>query len=148
MKILKNRKFVLNLLLVVLAIVPFFILIGSLMKMEHVDNFYINFYQFLEKDTTFAANFVYLLIIFINFALLLVVFILYFKKDIKPIITLVLLAIAAGCNVGIICFSFFLGEINSIQQFVTIVPMMIVMVNFVSLLFIGIRLFIELKKEK
>ena len=148
MKILKNRKFVLNLLLVVLAIVPFFILIGSLMKMEHVDNFYINFYQFLEKDTTFAANFVYLLIIVINFALLLVVFILYFKKDIKPIITLVLLAIAAGCNVGIICFSFFLGEINGIQQFVTIVPMMIVMVNFVSLLFIGIRLFIELKKEK
>lgn len=148
MRLFKDKKIFLNLLLCIVSTLPFFVLLGSFVQFDVHNVAYINFYSFLQKSSSFAANFIFLFIIMVNFGLLLFNFIYSLVKQPKSLQNLIIFAISAALSVGMITFSFLLGQINGVQEFVTIVPILVAMLGFLSIVLILIRLVLETKIEE
>ena len=148
MKILKNKKVILNLIITIVSILPFFILIAKLMSL--VDNpaapSY-NFYHFLAyNNSALGGNLPYLLLIILNFVGILYVTIMSFIKpsNKKSLQNLIIFIILITINLAILILSFFIGQINSIELFTTVVPTMVAMIALLNIMFIGCRIALEI----
>lgn len=148
MKILKNKKVILNLIITIVSILPFFILIAKLMSL--VDNpaapSY-NFYHFLAyNNSALGGNLPYLLLIILNFVGILYVTIMSFIKpsNKKSLQNLIIFIILITINLAILILSFFIGQINSIELLTTVVPTMVAMIALLNIMFIGCRIALEI----
>ena len=146
MKILKNKKIFLNLILLMISVLPFFVLIGKFIDLGSGVDPYYSFYHFLNNEKGIAGNISFLLLIIANFGLTTYAFVdsliaKTYKKSIKNIIVFSILILL---NIAIIVLSFFLGKINDIEKIITIIPMMVSMLGFLSLIFLAMRFALEL----
>ena len=148
MKILKNKKVILNLIITIVSILPFFILIAKLMDLGNnpaAPSY--NFYHFLaNNNSALGGNLPYFLLIILNFVGILYVTIMSFIKpsNKKSLQNLIIFIILIAINIAILILSFFIGQINSIELLTTVTPTMVAMIALLNVMFIGCRIALEI----
>jgi hypothetical protein len=148
MKILKNKKVILNLIITIVSILPFFILIAKLMDLGNnpaAPSY--NFYHFLaNNNSALGGNLPYFLLIILNFVGILYVTIMSLIKpsNKKSLQNLIIFIILIVFNIAILILSFFIGQINSIELLTTVTPTMVAMIALLNVMFIGCRIALEI----
>ena len=149
MKFIKNPKLVLNILIVVLSVIPFFLFIGNYFDFRgSIDSPQISMYSMIVNHSVDASYFSLILISSLLLISSLVCSILTHFKS-KSLQNLIIFPICVACNVASIGVLLSLGTIHRFESsIISIIPSMVVAILLLNTVLIAIRFALEFTKEK